>query len=138
MAMVASTSKRATPVSIMLQRLRATASARNDPLKDHFEKPLEETCPNHAYTIKHKLRDCSLMKSFMTTGSLSRGMEVDEAPIEGDVAPFLGEDAVMVIFGRHPSLKKRRKLVPSKGSPSCSDQGWGGRGNVRARFFLVH
>jgi hypothetical protein len=25
------------------------------PPKDHFEKPLAETCLNHAYTIKHKL-----------------------------------------------------------------------------------
>jgi hypothetical protein len=39
--------------------------------KDHFEKLLKETCLNHAYPIKHKLRDCGLMKSFMTTGSLS-------------------------------------------------------------------
>jgi hypothetical protein len=26
---------------------------------DHFEKVLEETCSNHAYPIKHKLRDCA-------------------------------------------------------------------------------
>jgi hypothetical protein len=36
------------------------------------------------------------MKSFMTMGSLSRGMEVDEAPIEGDATPFPGEDVVMM------------------------------------------
>jgi hypothetical protein len=32
----------------------------------HFEKLLEETCPNHAYPIKHKLMDCSMMKTIMT------------------------------------------------------------------------
>jgi hypothetical protein len=37
----------------------------------HFERLLEETCPNHTYPIKHKLRDCGRMKSFMTTRSLS-------------------------------------------------------------------
>jgi hypothetical protein len=28
---------------------------------DHFEKLLEETCPNHVYPIKHKLRDCGMI-----------------------------------------------------------------------------
>jgi hypothetical protein len=38
---------------------------------DHFEKILEETCPNYAYPIKHKLRDCGVMKNFMASGSLT-------------------------------------------------------------------
>jgi hypothetical protein len=66
------------------------------------------------------------MKSFMTTGSLSRGMEVDEGPIEGDAMPFPREDVVMMIFGRHPSLEKCRGLDPSTQTPSHSNQGWGG------------
>jgi hypothetical protein len=67
---------------------------------DHFERLFEEVCPNHAYAIKHKLRDCSLMKNFMAKWSLSWGMEVDEAPIKDDATPFLGEGTVMTIFGR--------------------------------------
>jgi hypothetical protein len=58
------------------------------PPKDHSKKLLKETCSNHAYAIKHKLRDCRLMKSFMTTGSLSWGMEVDEAPSRMMQCPF--------------------------------------------------
>jgi hypothetical protein len=80
----------------------------------HFEKLLEETCPNHAHSIKHKL-DCNLMKSFVTTGSLPRGMEIDDAPTEGDAAPYPSEDVVMMICGRHPSLEKHHTL----------DKGWG-------------
>jgi hypothetical protein len=38
---------------------------------DHFEKLLEETCLNYAYPVKHKLRDCDMMKNFMATGSLA-------------------------------------------------------------------
>jgi hypothetical protein len=38
---------------------------------NHFEKLLEEDCPNHAYPIKHKLRDYDMMKSFMASGSLT-------------------------------------------------------------------
>jgi hypothetical protein len=71
-------------------------------LKDHFEKFLEETCLNRACVIKHKLRDCSLMKSFKTMGSLSQGMEINEAPIEGDTMPFLREDAIMMLFWMAP------------------------------------
>jgi hypothetical protein len=40
-------------------------------LTDHFKRLLEESYPNHMYPIKHKLRDCGLMKSFMISGSLT-------------------------------------------------------------------
>jgi hypothetical protein len=43
------------------------------PPTDHYEKLLEESCPNHTYVVKHKLRDYSLMKSFMATASLPPG-----------------------------------------------------------------
>jgi hypothetical protein len=39
--------------------------------RDHFEKNLEEICPNLAYPIKHKLRDCGMMKNFMASVSLN-------------------------------------------------------------------
>jgi hypothetical protein len=40
------------------------------PPTDHFEKLLEDICPNHSYPVKHKLRDCSMMKNFVASGSL--------------------------------------------------------------------
>jgi hypothetical protein len=71
---------------------------------DHFKKLLEETCLNHAYPVKLKIRDCGMMKNFMAPGSLARGMEVNEVPDEGDTMPFPGEDAVVMIYdGRPPS-----------------------------------
>jgi hypothetical protein len=85
------------------------------PPTDHFEKLFKEMCLNHTYSVKHKLRDCGMMKSFMTTGSLPRGMEITDDPTEGDTTPFPGEDAIKAIFGRHPSLEKHHAL----------DQGWG-------------
>jgi hypothetical protein len=42
-------------------------------------------------------------------------MEIDEAPIEGDTAPFPEDDAVMMICGRHPLSEKHQ----------APDQGWG-------------
>jgi hypothetical protein len=95
---------------------------------DHFEKLLEETCPNHAYPIKHKLRDSGMMKNFMASGSLARGMKVDEVPDEDDMMPFSREDAVMMIYDGRPSPGMRRMSNPSLGTPARC--GWGS-GNVR-------
>jgi hypothetical protein len=55
---------------------------------NHFEKLLEEMFPTHAYPIKHKLRDYSMMKNFIASRSLTWGMEADEDPDEGDATPF--------------------------------------------------
>jgi hypothetical protein len=38
---------------------------------DYFEKLLEEACPNHTYVVRHKLRDCGMMRNFMASGSLT-------------------------------------------------------------------
>jgi hypothetical protein len=38
---------------------------------DHFKRLLEEACPNHAYTARHKLKDCNIMRSFMTSAFLT-------------------------------------------------------------------
>jgi hypothetical protein len=92
---------------------------------DHLEKLLEESCPNHACAIKQKLRDYSLMKSFMATRYLPRSMEVIDAPIEDDEAPFLGGDVVMTVFRRSSPPKKHRALNPRKGAPSHGNQRWG-------------
>jgi hypothetical protein len=67
--------------------------------KDHFEKLLEATDPHHPYPVKHKLRDCSMMKKFMMSGALSR----DDKP-GGDlggtsVTPIPDEAEIMAISG---------------------------------------
>jgi hypothetical protein len=41
------------------------------PPTNHFERLLKETCPNHTYPIKHKLRECGMMKNFIALGSLT-------------------------------------------------------------------
>jgi hypothetical protein len=41
------------------------------PPMDHFKRLLEEDCPNHAYPISYKLKDCDMIRSFMTSGSLT-------------------------------------------------------------------
>ena len=39
---------------------------------NHFEKMLEGLCPNHAFPIKHLLKDCGLMRKFLV-GSANKG-----------------------------------------------------------------
>jgi hypothetical protein len=103
------------------------------PPTNHFEKLLEDICSNHAYPVKHKLRDCSMMKNFVASGSLARGMEVDDVPDEGDTMPFPREDQVMTIYNGHPSPGMRRVSNPSLGTKA--PYGWG-CGNVWTQIFL--
>jgi hypothetical protein len=58
--------------------------------KDHFEKVLKAACPHHPYRIKHKLRDCPMMKRFMSP----------DTPTDGDnLAKDLGDAKVATIIG---------------------------------------
>jgi hypothetical protein len=78
----------------------------------HFERLLEEACPNHVYPIKHKLRDCGMMKNFMVLGSLTQGMELDD----DDVTPFPGEDGLMTIYDGSPLPEMRHVSNLSPGT----------------------
>jgi hypothetical protein len=95
------------------------------PPTDHFEKLLDETCPNHTYPIKHKLGDCGMMKNFMVSGSLAQGMGVDGVPDKGDMTPFLGEYMVMTIYDGRPSSGMRYVSNTSLGT--LARCGWGCR-----------
>jgi hypothetical protein len=90
---------------------------------DQFEKHLDEASPNLAYTVKHKLRDYNLMKSFMTSGSVSHGMEVNQIPTEDDAAPFPREEAVMTIYDRCPLPERHGVPDPSLGTPARYGRG---------------
>jgi hypothetical protein len=57
-----------------------------------------------------------MMKCFMTSGSLSRGMEVDKVLDEGDVMPFPGEEVVMTICDERPSPGRHSVPNPSLGT----------------------
>jgi hypothetical protein len=39
---------------------------------DHFEKLLEATCPNHTCHVRHKLKECTMMKNYMTSRTFAR------------------------------------------------------------------
>jgi hypothetical protein len=64
-----------------------------------------------------------MMKNFMGSGSLSRGMELDEVPDEVDAVPFPGEDAVMMIYDGRPSLGMHH--MPSLSPGTLARYSWG-------------
>jgi hypothetical protein len=72
--------------------------------RNNFKMLLEEVCPNHAYPVRHKLKDCGMMRSFLSTGSLTCGAEPDKGPEGSDSMPFPEENAIMTVLGgRLPS-----------------------------------
>jgi hypothetical protein len=78
------------------------------PPTDHFQWLIEEACPNHVYPIKHKLRDCGMMNNFMVSGSLTRGMELDEVLDEDNTTPFPREHHVSNMSPRTPNTLRQR------------------------------
>jgi hypothetical protein len=67
------------------------------PPKDHFKKVLEAACPHHPYPIKHKLRDYTMMKRFISSDMIADGDEL--ARDLGGKGTALGEPKVATIVG---------------------------------------
>jgi hypothetical protein len=63
----------------------------------------EVACLNNAYPIKHKLKECAMMKSFMISGALSKGKKPKGDPGAKGVAPIPGEEAARTCPPRVPA-----------------------------------
>jgi hypothetical protein len=50
------------------------------------------------YLIRHKLKECSMMKSYMTTGTFAKGKKPKGDLVGKVAAPFPKEKAVMSIY----------------------------------------
>jgi hypothetical protein len=85
---------------------------------NHFEILLEAACPNHACPIKHKLKDCSMMKNFMTSVFLTRDRELEEDVGGSDVTPFPREDVVTMVYTGCPPPGRRCMSNLSPGTPT--------------------
>jgi hypothetical protein len=54
------------------------------PASEHnnrFEQLLEEPCPHHEGEVKHKLKDCKLIKRFLAGGASSSGKKGGRSPL---------------------------------------------------------
>jgi hypothetical protein len=74
------------------------------PPTDHFKRLCDEACPNHAYPVRHKLKDYGMMRSIMTSWSLTWGTELDKGPDRSDTASFPEENIIMMEYGDAPPL----------------------------------
>jgi hypothetical protein len=70
-----------------------------------------------------------MMRSFMTSGSLTWEAEPDEGPEGSDAMPFPEENAVMMILEGCPPPSGRRRMCSL--SPRVSTHGGGGRRGAR-------
>jgi hypothetical protein len=70
----------------------------------HFERLIDEDCPNHTYPIKNMLDDYDMMKNFMTSRSLTWGREHEEDSGGSDAMPFPRKDVVMMVYSGRPLL----------------------------------
>jgi hypothetical protein len=93
------------------------------PPTDHFKRLLEEASPNHAYPIMHNLKDYGMMRSFMTSGSLTWGAELIEGLDGSDTVPFPRENIVMMVYGARPPLQRR--CMSGLGPRIPTHYGWG-------------
>jgi hypothetical protein len=69
---------------------------------DHFEKLLLATYPNHMYLVRNKLKECTKMKNYMTTGTFARGKKPERDSMGKVATPFLKDKAIMSIYGSLP------------------------------------
>jgi hypothetical protein len=67
-----------------------------------------------------------MMKSFMTSGSPTQGMELDEDPGGSDMMPLPREDIVMTVYGGPLPPGRHRVSKLSLGPPTHCGRGRGG------------
>ena len=82
----------------------------------HFKKLLEGPCLNHAFPVRHLLKDCSLMWRFLSGGSNKGEQGKDPAPTADDAEEkddgFPTSDGYLMIFrGSAAYDSKRRQRV---------------------------
>jgi hypothetical protein len=53
---------------------------------DHFEKLLEAICPNYAYPVRHKLKECTMMNNYMTMEAFTKGKKPKDGSVGKAVA----------------------------------------------------
>jgi hypothetical protein len=67
-----------------------------------------------------------MMRSFMTSGSVTYGTELDEEPDGSDTVSFPEKNIVMTIYGGRPSWGRCRIPSLSRRTPPCCVWGHGG------------
>ena len=95
----------------------------------HFEKLLEGPCPNHVFPVKYLLKDCSLMRKFLSGGSNKGEQGKEPAPTTDDAKEkddgFPTPYGCLMIFGgsvaygskRHQKVARRKVYTAQPATP---------------------
>jgi len=80
---------------------------------DYFEKLLEKPCTNHPYRVGHLLKNCSLMKKWLS-GNSKKGDQKKKPEAEADGEKdkqdaFLDTDRCLKIFGGPTACESRHR-----------------------------
>jgi hypothetical protein len=83
---------------------------KTDPPRNHLEKMLEAPYPCHEGPVKHAMKDCNVMKSYLGEKIKPQDVAKVGAAKNGVHNEFPKEDgAVMMIFGGTPARPLRPK-----------------------------
>jgi hypothetical protein len=74
------------------------------------------------------------MKNFMTSGSLTQGMELEEDSDGSDTTPFPREDMIMMVYDGRPPLGRCLMSNLCPGTPTSCSWGHGDTGMYRHKF----
>jgi hypothetical protein len=116
----------------MLWRISTAAHSDKRPMRlptDNFKRLLEEAYPNHAYPVRHMLKDYDMMRTFMTSRSLTWGAELDEGPDGSNTTSFPEESTIMIIYRGRPPPQSGRHHVCSISPRAPTRCGWGHGGS---------
>ena len=83
-------------------------------LPDHFNKLMDSSCPNHAYSVKHLYKDCELLKCFLRQASGLKGDGKEAAAKKGGTAGkdrnrFSNPEECIMIFGGSDAIYSKRQ-----------------------------
>jgi hypothetical protein len=101
----------------------------------HFKRLLAEGYLNHAFPVRHKIKDCDMMRSFMTLGTLTWGTELDEGTKESEMMSFPEETTIKMVYGGCPLLGRHRVSNLSPRTPTHYGWGHGGFKGVTTQVF---
>jgi hypothetical protein len=112
-----------TPTRSLLSLLSVILSISAQLPADHFEKLLKATCPNHRYHVNDKLKECTMIKNYMTTRNFASSKKPEGDSTGKAATAFPEEKVVMSIYGGLAVMLQAQAHRPGNQRHECSSLG---------------
>jgi hypothetical protein len=86
--------------------------------------------------VRHKLKDYGMMRSFMTSRSITWGMELDKGLKRSNTTPFPEESAAMMVYGDASHREGTVRLAQAAGHQLIMGGDVGDEGCDNVSFFV--